>query len=115
MSKNCWLWKCGHNKIFEKAERAIDGDEDDVVFCLLTSESEKDCKKNKAWFMKDVKKPSEAGMMCTIDGDKFFCSQRRPGSVIQVHHAISPMTILAYMTSQTLISQSKVALVLCLL
>ena len=24
------------------------------------------------WFTEDVKQPSEAGMMCTIDGDTFF-------------------------------------------
>ena len=43
----------------------------------------------------------------------FFCSQRIPGLKFQVHHAISPTTIQAYMTSLTLKSWSKVAPVLC--
>ena len=57
----------------EKAERAIDGDEDDSVLCLLKSESKKETKKNKVWFVEDDKQPSEAGMLCTINGDTFFC------------------------------------------
>ena len=28
----------------------------------------------KKWFEEDVKQPSEASMMCTIDGDTFFLS-----------------------------------------
>ena len=36
------------------------------------SESKKECKKKKVWFMEDVKQPSEAGLICTIDGDTFF-------------------------------------------
>ena len=72
MSKDCWARKYGQNKKIEKAERAIDGDEDDVVLCLLTSESKKECKNKKGWFMENIKQPSEADMMCTIDGDIFF-------------------------------------------
>ena len=72
MSKDCQAWKYGHYKKFEKAERAIDGEEDDLVLCLLTSESTKECKNKKVLFAGDVKQPSEAGMMCTIDGDTFF-------------------------------------------
>ena len=28
--------------------------------------------KKKVWFAEDVKQPSEAGMICTIDGNTFF-------------------------------------------
>ena len=45
--------------------------------------------KNKVWFMEDVKKPMEAGMMCTIDGDTFFCSQRTHELETPVHHVTS--------------------------
>ena len=62
----------GHHKKIEKVERAIDGDEDDVLLCLMMSESKKECKKKKVWFAEDVKQPSEAGMMCIIDGYTFF-------------------------------------------
>ena len=34
MSKDCRAWKYGSNKKFEKAEKAIDGDE--LVLCSLT-------------------------------------------------------------------------------
>ena len=55
MNEDCQEWKYSHNKKFEKAERAIDGDKDDMVLCLLTSEIKEECKKKKVWFMKDVK------------------------------------------------------------
>ena len=69
MSNNCRALKNGHCKKVEKAERAIDGDENDLVFCLLLSESKTKSKKKKVQFMEDVKQPSEAGMICTIDGE----------------------------------------------
>ena len=47
LSKDCWAWKNVHYKNFDKAERAINGDEDDLVLCLLTSESKKEIKKKK--------------------------------------------------------------------
>ena len=75
MRKDCQLWEYSHYKKFEKAEKAekaIDGDEDDLVLCSLTRESKKESKKIKVRFMEDVKQPSEAGMMCTIDRDTFF-------------------------------------------
>ena len=62
----------GHYKKFQKAEEAIEGDEDDLLLCLFMSESKKESKKKKVWFAEDVKQPSEAGMMCTIDSDTFF-------------------------------------------
>ena len=74
LSKDCWAWKYGHHKKFEKAESVIDGDKNDVVLCLLTSLSKKECKNKEVWSMEDVKQPLEAGVMCTIDGDIFFCS-----------------------------------------
>ena len=63
----------GHYKKFQKAEEAIDGDEDDLLLCLfMMSESKKEIKKKTVRFVEDVKQPLEAGMMCTIDGDTFF-------------------------------------------
>ena len=35
-------------------------------------ESKKGRIKKKVWFVKDVKQFSQAGMMCTIDGDTFY-------------------------------------------
>ena len=93
-------------------ERAIDRDEDDLVLCLLMSESKKECKNTKVWFAEEVKQPLEAGMMCTIDGDTFslFTKNTWIGD-----SGASSMTILAYMTSPTSMSQTKVAPMLCLL
>ena len=59
-----------------------------MVLDLLKNESIKQCKNKKVWFAEDVKQPLEAGLMCTIDGDTFFCSQQIPGSETQVNHAI---------------------------
>ena len=56
--------KKGHYKEFEKAEKAIDGDEDDLMLCLLMSESKNECKKKKVWFPEGLKQPPEAGIMC---------------------------------------------------
>ena len=61
-----------NNKKFEKAGKAIDGDKDDVVLCLPTTENKKEIVKKKGWFMEDVKQPSKAGMMCTIGGVTFY-------------------------------------------
>ena len=71
---------------FDKA--TIDRDEDDVVLCLLITEKKKGNALKKVWLMEDVKQLSEACMMCTIDGDTFFCLQRIPGSVTQACPAI---------------------------
>ena len=35
-------------------------------------ENKKENIKKKAWFTENVKQPSKAGMMCTMDGDAFF-------------------------------------------
>ena len=72
MSKDCREWKYDHHKKIEKAERAIDVDEDDVVLCSLMSDCKKECKNKKVWFMEDLKQPSEAGMMWMIEDDTFF-------------------------------------------
>ena len=73
MSKDCWGKKyCNNDKKIEKGEKAIVGDEDDMVLCLFTMESKKENVKEKVWFVGDVKQPSEAGMMCTVDGNMFF-------------------------------------------
>ena len=65
----------GHYKKFEKAERAIDGDGDELLLCSLTSECKTEkIKKKKVRFAEDVKQPSKAGMMFTIDGNTFFPS-----------------------------------------
>ena len=34
-------------------------------------ESKKESVKKNVWFAEDVKQPSDAGMMCKIDGDTF--------------------------------------------
>ena len=72
------------------------------VLCFLRSENKtKENETKKFRFAEDVVLPTEAGMICTINGNNFFHSQRIPGLEIRVHHAISLMTILAFMTSLT--------------
>ena len=72
MSWDCRERKYSNNsKKFEKAEKAIDGDKDNLVLCLLTTENKKESVKKKGWCAEDVKQPFEAGMMSTIDGDTF--------------------------------------------
>ena len=44
---------------------------------MLMSESKtKENEKKKVWFVEDVKQPSEAGMMCTIDGNTFLFTKK---------------------------------------
>ena len=38
----------------------------------MSDSKTKESKKKKVWFAEDVKQPSEAGMMCTINGNTFF-------------------------------------------
>ena len=59
-------------KRYERAEKAIDGDEHYLVLQLLRMEMKKENVKKKVWFLERVKQPSEAGMMCTIERDTFF-------------------------------------------
>ena len=59
-------------KKYKKAEKAINGDEDVLVLCLLMTEIKKKYVKKKVQLAYDVKKPSEADMMSTINGDTFF-------------------------------------------
>ena len=72
---NCRARKNGSYKKFEKAEKAIDGDGDgdELVLCYLTRDrrKEKNIEEKKVWFAENDKQPSEAGMMCTIDGNTF--------------------------------------------
>ena len=73
MSQDCKERKYSNsNNKLEKAEKAIDGDEDDLVLCLLTMKNKKENAKKKVWFMEDVKRPFKAGMMCTIHGDDLY-------------------------------------------
>ena len=72
MSWDCRERKYGNNKKYEKAEKAFDRDKDGLVLCLLMTENKKENVNKKAWFAEDVELPSEAGMICTIDGDTFF-------------------------------------------
>ena len=73
MSWDYWERKYGNiSKKFEKAEKAIDGDEDEVVLCLLMMACRRVSVKKKVWFAEDVKQPSKAGMMCTINVDSFY-------------------------------------------
>ena len=113
IGKDCRVQKNGHYKKFEKAERAIDRDRDKLVLCSLMSECKTKRIEKKVWFAEDVKQPTEAVMMCTINSDTSFCLQRIPGSEILVHHAILPTMMKVCMTSLTLTNQSQVALVLC--
>ena len=56
ISRNCRAQKNVHYKKFEEAEKAIDGDEDELVLCSWTSYSRtKENKKKKVWFAEDVK------------------------------------------------------------
>ena len=41
MSKDYRERKYSNNKRYEKAEKAIDGDEDDLLLCLLTTDNKK--------------------------------------------------------------------------
>ena len=59
--------------------------------------------------MENVKKPPEAGMLCTINGDTFFCSLRTCGSETRVSHVTSWITIQVFLTSLTSTSRSKEA------
>ena len=72
-----------------RKEKAIDENKGDLVLCLLTMEIKKENVKKNVQFTEDVKKPMEAGMMCTINGDTFFCSQRTYGLETPVHHVTS--------------------------
>ena len=80
---------------------------------MFTIELKKENVKKKVWFVKDVKQTMEASMMCAIDGETFFCSQRIHGSEILVHHVTSQMIIQVYLTSLTSMSQFKEALGTC--
>ena len=46
-----------------------------MVLCLLTMKKKENVKK-KVQFRDDVKQPTEAGMMCTINGDTFYSFTR---------------------------------------
>ena len=87
------------------------GDENDLVLCLLISENKKE--------KSSIHGRCETALFDWYDvyhwWQHIFCSQRIPGSEIQVCHVISSTMILAYMTSLTLRSQSKAAPILCLL
>ena len=70
--------KKGHYKKFEKAKKAVDGDEDDLMLCSLMRAS-KTKENKKVWFAEDVKQSSEAGVICTIDGNTFFLFTKHTG------------------------------------
>ena len=91
ISKDGRKRKYNNKKQYEKAEKAIDEDKDDLVVCSLSMENEKENAKKKVWFAEDVKQHSEAGMMCTIDGDTFFHSQKTHGLETLVHQFTSQM------------------------
>ena len=73
MSEDCRAQRYGSYKKFEKAEKAIDGDGDELLLCSLMRDSKKEnnTEKKKVWFVDNIKQPSEAGMMCTFDGNTF--------------------------------------------
>ena len=54
MSKDCRSWRNGSYKKFEKAERAVDEDGDELVLCSLMRDSKKKIAKRKRfglWLM----------------------------------------------------------------
>ena len=51
MSKDCRAWKYGYHKKFEKAEKDVDRDEDDLVLCLFTRVKKKAKRKFGSWKM----------------------------------------------------------------
>ena len=71
-------------------------DEDDLVCVCWWWKVKKENVKKKVCVMDDVKQPSKAGMMCS-----FTSSIKIPGSETQVHHVISPKTILVCIMSMT--------------
>ena len=61
------LWEKAKNN--EKKEKAVDSNDDGFVLCSLTSENKKQKEKKKAWFVENVKMPTEVGMLCNIVGE----------------------------------------------
>ena len=57
MRNDCQAEKYSHHKKFEKTERAIDGDEGDVVLCSLTKEDTKENAKKKVCLQKMLNSP----------------------------------------------------------
>ena len=52
---------------------AVVWDEDNLVLCLLKVYITEENVKKEVWFAGDVEMPREAGMMCAIVEDTFFC------------------------------------------
>ena len=110
MSKDCRVWKNGSNKKFEKAEKAIDGDE--LVLCSLRRDNNHE---------KNIEKKSSVHGECKTAFRGWYdvllpsiCS-KKTGSVILVRHVTSPTTKKVCLMSSRLTNQFKVASVLCLL
>ena len=61
-----------HKKRNDKVEKAVDVNEDDFAWRLLTMDMKKEKVKRKVWIAENVNMPVEAGMLYTIDGDTFF-------------------------------------------
>ena len=66
------IWEKRKQKKNEEAKKAVDGNGDELVFCSLMMENKKVKEKKKAVFVEGVKMPTEAGILCSIDGDTFF-------------------------------------------
>ena len=43
-----------------------------MMLCSLMMDSKKENAKKKVWFVDDVKQPSKAGMMCSINGNMLY-------------------------------------------
>ena len=56
-------------------------------------ENKKEKVKKKVSFMENVKMPTEAGMLCTIDRETFHMFSKTHGLEIPVCHAILPIMI----------------------
>ena len=70
MSNDCHMRKSNETRS-EKAEKAVDGDDDELVFSLFTSKNKKK-KKKKVWFVEDVKMPVEVEILFNINGDTLY-------------------------------------------
>ena len=57
ISQNCRERKYSNNEKYEKAEKAINGEKDDLVLYLLTMENKKENVKKKVWFMEMLSSP----------------------------------------------------------
>ena len=71
MNQDCKGRKYGHNNKNLWKQKNCWWNADELVPCLLTLKHKKENVKKKLWFVEDVKQPSDACVMCSINGDTF--------------------------------------------